>query len=180
MGTTASVGPGGRNGTRRKHRWVIPLPRRAKLVSAGGGGCPLPRPSTEKSAPRDSKRSGLVPGLGTAWPRRNSFFFQRTKVLRNLKFHLRDFFKRLNCHPPCLLHFSKKTRGAHAWKSPQRPGTARRFSKPRGGGHSMDGAGPQASASLCGTFLGSPKKRRTRPGAFANRAAVPGLFQVFH
>jgi len=62
MAVTPLFGPGGRNGTHRKHRLGFPFSQRSKLVSAGeGGGGFSPAPSTEKSPPYDSKRAGLAP-----------------------------------------------------------------------------------------------------------------------
>ena len=56
------LGPGARAERAGSIGWVAPGPRRSILDSAGEGGGSLPRPSTKKSAPNDSKRADLDPG----------------------------------------------------------------------------------------------------------------------
>ena len=63
MAATPLLGPGDQAGTRRKHRLGFPLPPEDQSsFPPEEAGRIFPAPSTEKSAPYDSKRSGLVPG----------------------------------------------------------------------------------------------------------------------
>jgi hypothetical protein len=58
------LGPGGQSGTRRKHRLVclyLGHGDQSLFPTEEAGGI-FPAPSTEKSAPYDSKRAGLAPG----------------------------------------------------------------------------------------------------------------------
>jgi hypothetical protein len=62
MMATPLFGPGGQAGTRRKHRLGSLVSEEKSSFPPEEAGGISPAPSTEKSAPYDSKRAGLPPG----------------------------------------------------------------------------------------------------------------------